>query len=88
MSIIITTCPTGPMKSGECLAFFGVEYQIYLGIIVISILISFFSYFIYSKIKKIKFETKKFITKSLLISLILFILLSILSIWFQSQIIY
>ena len=88
MSIISRTCPTGPMKSRECLAFFGVEYQTYLWIIVISLLIGFSSYFVYSKIRKIEFETRKFLIKSLLISLVLFILLSILRIWFQSQIIY
>ena len=88
MNIISTSCPYGPMKSRECLAFFGVEYQTYLWIILISLLIGFGSYFIYSKIKKIEFETKKFVIKSLLISLVIFILLSVLNIWFQSQIIY
>ncbi len=88
MSIISTSCPYGPMKSRECLAFFGVEYQTYLWIIVISLLIGFGSYFIYSKIRKIEFETGNYVLKSLLVSLIVFILLSILSIWFKSQIIY
>ena len=88
MSIISKSCPYGPFKSRECLAFFGVEYQSYLWIILISLLISFALYFIYSKIRKTKFETNKFLTKSLIISLIIFILLSILRIWFQSKIIY
>jgi len=88
MSIIRTMCPTGPLKSKECLAFFGVEYQTYLWIIVISLLFGFGLYSLYSRIKKIELYTGKFVTKSLIISLILFILLSILSIWYQSQIIY
>ena len=88
MSIISTSCPYGPMKSRECLAFFGVEYQTYLWIIVISLFIGFGSYFIYSKMRKIEFETKNFLIKSLLISLIIFIIFSILNIWWQSQIIY
>jgi predicted PurR-regulated permease PerM len=88
MSIISTTCPTGPMKFRECLAFFGVEYQTYLWIIVISLLIGFGSYFIYSKIRKIKFETRNYVIKSLLASLIIFILLSFLTIWLESQKIY
>lgn len=88
MGIISTTCPTGPLKSKECLAFFGVEYQAYLWIIAISLLIGFGLYFVYSKIKKIEFEVKSYITKSLIISLIVFVLLSILSIFFQSTIVY
>jgi len=76
------------MKSRECLAFFGVEYQTYLWIIVTSLLIGFGSYFIYSKIRKIEFETKNFLIKSLLISLIIFVILSFLNIWWQSQLIY
>ena len=88
MNIISTTCSTGPSKSRECLAFFGVEYQTYLWLIVISLLIGFSSYFIYSKIRKIEFETKNFLIKSLFISLIIFIIFSILNIWWQSQIIY
>ncbi len=83
MSIIKTTCSTGPMKSRECLAFFGIEYQSYLWVLVISLLIGFGSYFIYARIRKIAFETKNFLIKSLLISLIIFIIFSILSIFGQ-----
>jgi len=76
------------MKSRECLAFFGVEYQTYLWMIAISLIIGFGSYLIYSKIKKIEFETKLFLIKSLLLSLILFLLFSVLSILFQRTMIY
>jgi len=88
MNIISRICPTGPMKSKECLAFFRVEYQTYLWIIAISLIIGLGSYFIYLNIRKIEFEAKKYVTKSLLITIVIFILLSALSIWFQSQIIY
>jgi len=88
MSIISTTCPTGPMKSRECLAFFGVEYQTYLGIILISLLIGFGSYFIYSRIRKIEFETKNFLIKSLIISIVIFIIFSVMSIWWRGQLVY
>ena len=88
MNVIDRYCPTGPMKSVECLAFFGVEYQTYLTLIIISLIIGFGSYFIYSKIRGIKLETKRFIIRSLIISLVVFILLTILTIWQQSQIVY
>ncbi len=88
MSLFSTMCPAGPMKSKECLAFFGVEYQTYLWLIAVSLLVGFVSYFIYTRIRKIKFEAKDYITKSLLVSLTAFVLLSILSIWFQSRIVY
>ncbi len=88
MGIISTTCPYGPMKSRDCLAFFGVEYQTYLIIIFVSLLIGFGIYLIYFKTKNIKFETKKYVIKSLLISLVIFILLLILTILVQNQIIY
>jgi len=87
MSIITRICPTGPMKSRECLAFFGVEYQTYLWLILFSLIIGFVSVYIYSKLRKMEYNQKSVLI-SFLISLIVFILLSILKIWNYSQRIY
>lgn len=81
-------CPTGPLKAVQCLAFFGVKYQNYLWIILISLLIGFSLYFFYLRIRAIELETKIFLIKGLLISLIFSLLLSVVVIWFQGQIIY
>ncbi len=88
MNFISKTCPTGPMKSRECLAFFGVEYRAYLSIIIVSLLVGFSFYFIYSQIKNNKFETKNYLIKSLFISLIIFIILSVIIVWREGQKIY
>jgi hypothetical protein len=87
MEIITTICPAGPMKSRECLAFFGVEYQTYLILILISAILGFSLSFIYLKLRKQKIDAK-FLTIGSLISLLFFIALSILNIWLVSKIIY
>ena len=88
MSIISTVCSAGPMKSRECLALFGVEYQIYLLMIPFSLLIGFIASLIYVKIRKIKSNKKSFILKSLIISLIIFILASLSQIFLARYRIY
>ena len=55
MSILTRICPAGPMKQRECLAFFGVDYQTYLGIILPSLIIGFVSFYIYSKLRKVEY---------------------------------
>jgi len=84
----MTSCPSGPGKSRPCLAFFGVEYQTVLWILLISLLIGFASYFVYSKIRKIKFEAKNYILKSLLISLVPFVIFLLFAIFIQGSRIY
>ncbi len=88
MRFIATRCPSGPGKTRACLAFFGVDYQIYLLALLISVVLGFLIYFISIKIRKKEFETTKFMIKSGAIALFIFILISIILIWGQSQAIY
>ena len=86
MGIISRTCQSAPFTTNDCLAFFGVEYKFYLVMILISLITGFGSNFIYSKIRNI--GSKKFVLKSFITSLIIFIILSVLFIWAKSQVIY
>jgi uncharacterized membrane protein len=87
MSIISTVCATGPMKSKSCFAIFGVEYQTYLWLFFISILIGFVLYSV-SQIKDKNIDARKFIFKSLKIVIIVFLILSVITIYLQSGAIY
>lgn len=90
MAIIQTQCWVQKPVDGyykDCLAIFGIEYQSWLWMIFISLIIGFISYFVYSKIRRIKFETKNYILKSLLIALIILIIFNILRLWLLSNII-
>ena len=88
MSIISYLCPTGPLKYEECIAIFGTKIAGYLPILIISIILGFLSYFIIMKIKKKEFNTLKYIIYSLIISLILFIILSAIIIYLSYQVVY
>lgn len=88
MRIISRLCPIGPAVDEKCFAIFDVKYQTYLWIMLISLIIGNISYFIYLKLKNRKFEAKKYLIRSLLVSLIIFIVLSILTIYLESRVIY
>ncbi len=88
MQIISTLCSSGPSKTRSCLAIFGVEYQTYLFSLLISLVIGFSLYFAYSKLRKEKIEMKNYLTKSLIISTVVFLIISLLNIYLQTRIIY
>ena len=91
MAIIETKCWVQKPVGGyyrDCFAIFGIEYQTWLSLIIISLVIGFSAYYFYSLIRKTKFEVKNFVIKSLLISIIALAVLLILRRWLLSQIIY
>ena len=95
MSIIQTKCWVQKPVSGyyrDCFAIFGIEYQAWLSLITISLIIGFGAYYIYSLVRKTKFEMKNFVIKSLFASLltlvILFLVILLILKWWMSNIIY
>ena len=91
MAIIQTKCWVQKPVDGyykDCFAIFGIEYQTGLSLIIISLIVGFGAYYIYSLIRKTKFEVKNFIIKSLLIFLVALVVFLILRMWWLSQIIY
>jgi len=88
MSIITTQCPTGPLKYEECIAIFGTKITGYIPILFISIILGFLLCFIILKLRKKEFNTKKYIIFSLIVSLIIFIVLSAIVIHLNYQVVY
>ena len=88
MSIITNQCPTGPLKYEECIAIFGTKIAGYLPIFIISAILGFLSCFIILKIKKREFNTLRYIIYSLIVSVIIFIILSAVIIYFSYQVVY
>lgn len=91
MKLIQTQCWVQKPVEGyyrDCFAILGVEYQTLLLIIFTSLIAGFGGYFIFSSIKGIKFKTKNFVLKSIILSVIVFIILLILRSLWQSRIIY
>ena len=88
MQIVTISCGSGPMKSKPCLAFFGVEYQTYIILLLLSLVIAAILSFAYIKIKKQNINLKIFVIKGLLTSVVIFILLSIAMIYYNTTFIY
>jgi len=79
MKIINFQCPLSQTKSLSCFSFLGLDYKSYILIIALSIIIGFSANYIYSLTEKKKTNTKKFLKKSSIISLIVFIILTLIS---------
>jgi len=91
MAFIQTKCWVQKPVDGyyrDCFAIFGIEYQTWLSLIIISVIIGFGAYYLYSLIRKTEFEVKNFVIKSLLISFVTLVILLILRMSWLSQIIY
>ena len=96
MAVIQTKCWVQKPVDGyyrDCFAGLGIEYQTWLSLIIISLIIGFGAYYIYSLVHKTKFEVKNFVIKSLLVSLVVLVILFlvillILQKWLMSNIIY
>ena len=91
MAIIQTKCWVQKPVDGyykDCFAIFGIEYQTGLSLIIISLIVGFGAYYIYSLIRKTKFEVRNFVIKSLLVSLLALVISLILKMWWMSNIIY
>ena len=91
MVIIQTKCWVQKPVDGyyrDCFAGLGIEYQTGLSLIIISLIVGFGAYYIYSLIRKTKFEVRNFVIKSLLVSLLALVISLILKMWWMSNIIY
>ncbi len=76
------------MKSRDCIAFWGVEYQNYLWVLLISLVMGFILTAVILAARKQQVWGKRLFTYGIVVSIIIFIALSLLLIYWQSTAIY
>ena len=91
MAIVQTRCWVQKPVDGyfkDCFTIFGIGVQTWMYLMIVSLIVGFSGYYIYSLIRKTTFEIKNFLIKSLLISIVVLVVLLLLRMWWKSQIIY
>ena len=76
------------MKSKDCIALWGVEYQTYLLALLVSLIIGFALTALVLAVRKQPVWSGKLVKVGIIVSVIIFIVLSILLIYWQSTAIY
>ncbi|MFH1400392.1 MAG: hypothetical protein ABIH41_02635 [Nanoarchaeota archaeon] len=88
MALVQTQCWVQKPINGyyrECLAILGIEYQTWLSLILISLIVGFGGYFVYARIRKKKQQVKGFVLWALLVSLAALLVLLVFRMWWLSQ---